>query len=103
MNENNIKIVIDDIEYDTFSITSFEKKKKWKQPDDRIITSIIPGTIVEIFVHEGNNVHEGDSMLVIEAMKMNNQIKFERNGVVDKILVKPGDIVSRGQQMIILK
>ena len=103
MNDNNIKFVVDDVEYETYSIKSFEKRKKWSQPDDRRITSIIPGTIVEVFINNGDEVNEGDAMLVIEAMKMNNQIKFERNGIVDKILVKPGDIVSRGQEMIILK
>ncbi|MDD3740303.1 MAG: acetyl-CoA carboxylase biotin carboxyl carrier protein subunit [Bacteroidales bacterium] len=103
MNENNIKFVIDDVEYETNSIKSFDKRKKWTQPDDRRIKSIIPGTIVEVFVNNGDEVNEGDAMLVIEAMKMNNQIKFERNGIVDKILVKPGDIVSRGHEMIILK
>lgn len=103
MSDNNIKFVIDDVEYDTNSIKSFEKRKKWSQPDDRRIRSIIPGTIVEVFVNNGDSINDGDPMLVIQAMKMNNQIKFERKGIVDKILVKPGDIVSRGQEMIILK
>ena len=103
MNDNNIKITIDDIQYETSSIASFEKKKKWIRPDERIISSIIPGTVVEISVKNGDPVKEGDSMLVIEAMKMNNQIKFDKKGIVDQVLVKPGDIISKGQNMIILK
>lgn len=103
MTENNLKMIIDETEYSTNSTPSFDKKKKWSHPDDRNVKSIIPGTIVEIFVKEGQSVLDGGQMLVIEAMKMNNQIKFGRNGVIDKILVKPGDIVTKGQNLIILK
>ena len=103
MTEFNLKINIDGTEYLTNSTPSYERKMKWSHPDDRIVTSIIPGTIVEILVKEGQSVVDGGAMLVIEAMKMNNQIKFERSGMVDKILVKPGDIVTKGQSLIILK
>jgi biotin carboxyl carrier protein len=103
MSETNIIMNIDGTDYTTNTTPSFERKKKWAHPDDRIVTSIIPGTIVEIFVKENESVQDGGAMLVIEAMKMNNQIKFGRNGIVDKILVKPGDIVTKGQSLMILK
>lgn len=98
-----ITIIIDDAEYTTYSTPAFDRTPKWEHPDDRNIAAIIPGTIVEIFVKEGDKVSDGGAMLVIEAMKMNNQIKFGRDGIVDKILVKPGDIVSKGQNLMILK
>jgi len=103
MNENIIKMIIDETEYSTHSTPSFDKKQKWEHPDDRIVKSIIPGTIVEVFVKEGDKVVDGAAMLVIEAMKMNNQIKFGRSGVVDKILVKKGDVVTKGHHLITLK
>ncbi|MDL2262562.1 acetyl-CoA carboxylase biotin carboxyl carrier protein subunit [Bacteroidales bacterium OttesenSCG-928-I21] len=104
MNENKkIVITIDDSNYTSFSTPAYEKKAKWKKPDDRNITAIIPGTVTEIFVKEGDKVIAGDNMLVIEAMKMNNQILFEKTGIVDKVLVKKGEIVSKGQVIVVLK
>lgn len=104
MNEKeSIKIVIDEVEYTTYSTPSFDKKQKWSHPDERIITSIIPGTIVDVFVKEGDKVKEGDQMLIIEAMKMNNRINFAMPGTIDKIHIKPGDIVSKGRVLIVMK
>lgn len=104
MNENRkLKMIVDEVEYETYSTPSFDKKQKWSQPDDKIILSIIPGTIVEILVKEGDKVKAGDAMLVIEAMKMNNKINFLKGGIIDKVLVKPGDIVAKNQELIVLK
>jgi biotin carboxyl carrier protein len=104
MDENKkINIKIDDSEYSSYSTPVYEKKTKWEKPDERNITAIIPGTIVDIFVKEGDEVKTGDNMLVIEAMKMNNQILFERDGIVGKILVSKGDVVSKGQIIVVLK
>lgn len=103
--EENKKIIIkiDDSEYSTCSIPTYERKEKWEMPDDRNIKAIIPGTIVDIYVKEGSKVKKGDNMLVIQAMKMNNQILFNRDGIVDKILVSSGSIISKGQTLVVLK
>ncbi len=101
--KNNLKIRIDDVEYQTFSTPAFDKKQKWQQVNDKVICSIIPGTIVEVFVKPKDIVKSNEPMLIIEAMKMNNKINFTQNGVVDKVLVKPGDIVAKNQELIILK
>ncbi len=99
----NISVQIDDEVYETHSTIAFDKKKKWICPDDRIIKSIIPGTIIDVVVNEGQKVDEGDIILIIEAMKMNNRIAFTHSGVVDKVFVSTGDIVARGQDLISLK
>ncbi len=101
--QKKIIIKVDESEYTTYSTPAYDRIPKWEHPDDRYIAAIIPGTIVGISVKEGDAVSDGEPMLVIEAMKMNNQIKFGRSGIVDKILVKPGDIVSKGQNLMILK
>jgi len=98
-----ISIQIDDEVYETHSTVAFDRKEKWTLPDDRIIQSIIPGTIIEVDLKVGQKVEEGELMLIIEAMKMNNRLTFTRGGVVDKILVSSGDIVSRGQDLIVLR
>jgi len=51
----------------------------------------MPGLVRSISVAEGNDVKAGDTLAVIEAMKMENVLRAERDGVVKKIFAKPGD------------
>ena len=101
--KKNIELNIDETKYSTYSTPAYQKTVDWKPADHREVTAIIPGTVIEIKVNVGDVVVEGDDMLVIEAMKMNNQIKFPVDGTVDKIIVTNGDIVTKGQILIVLK
>ncbi|OCW56456.1 acetyl-CoA carboxylase biotin carboxylase subunit [Hoeflea olei] len=51
----------------------------------------MPGLIVSIAVNEGDEVQEGQTLAVVEAMKMENVLKAERKAIVSRIAVKPGD------------
>lgn len=95
-----ININIDQTDYKTFSTPSFEKNSNWKKAKECEIKTIIPGTVIDVFVKEGDKVHEGDRMLTIEAMKMNNVFYFDKDAVVKKVFVKPSDIVAKGQMLI---
>ncbi len=101
--KKNIELNIDETSYSTYSTPAYQKTLDWKPNNYREVTAIIPGTIIEIKVKVGDVVSEGDEMLVIEAMKMNNQLKFPTKGTVDKIVVSNGDIVAKGKVLIILK
>ncbi|WP_372837991.1 acetyl-CoA carboxylase biotin carboxylase subunit [Phaeovulum sp.] len=63
-----------------------------KLPPDtsRFLLCPMPGLIVKISVVEGQEVHEGQPLATVEAMKMENILKAERKGVVKKITAKPG-------------
>ncbi|MDO7977191.1 biotin/lipoyl-binding protein [Oceanotoga sp. DSM 15011] len=67
------------------------------------ILAPLPGVILDILVNEGQQINKGDKLLVIEAMKMENDIQSEYSGIIDKILVKKGDSVDGDQPVIILK
>jgi propionyl-CoA carboxylase alpha chain len=54
----------------------------------------MPGLVVSIAVGEGQEVKAGETLAVVEAMKMENVLRAERDGVVAKIGVKPGDTVA---------
>ena len=56
----------------------------------------LPGTITDVKVQVGQMVGTGDTVLVLEAMKMQNNIEAEQSGQVTSILVKPGDTVMEG-------
>jgi len=57
------------------------------------IKSPLPGVIVKVFVKDGDTVNKNQNLFSLEAMKMENEIKAERDGVIGKILVTPGQSV----------
>ena len=60
----------------------------------------MPGLIVRVLVDSGQEVEAGDGMLVIEAMKMENELKAEGDGSVGQIHVKPGQTVDKGDLLV---
>jgi biotin carboxyl carrier protein len=62
----------------------------------------MPGTIFDIKVKEGDTVAAGDVVLVLEAMKMENEISAPVDGTVSQILVKTGESVNGGDVMIVI-
>lgn len=64
------------------------------------ISAPLPGTIFKIKVKEGDAVKKGDTVLIMEAMKMENNILAEKGGTIKKILVKEGDAVLQGDLLI---
>jgi pyruvate carboxylase len=67
------------------------------------IGASIPGTVLKVLVKEGEAVKEGQSLAVIEAMKMETNIVASANGTVEKVAVKEGSQVKTGQLVIKLK
>ncbi|MDD5694041.1 MAG: acetyl-CoA carboxylase biotin carboxyl carrier protein subunit [Bacteroidales bacterium] len=63
----------------------------------------IPGRIFRINIKEGDQIRKGDVVLVIDAMKMENNILSKREGTVKKILVKLDDMVEAGTRLIELE
>ena len=66
------------------------------------VTAPIPGAIKEVFVQEGDSVKAGQAVLIMEAMKMENQVQSAAEGVVREVKVQPGDSVSQGQVLIVI-
>ena len=60
----------------------------------------MPGLIVTVPVSEGQEVKTGDVLLILESMKMQNELKSPRDGVVGRIHVAAGDSVEQRQKML---
>ena len=60
----------------------------------------LPGTIIELKVNEGDKVNVGDVVLVLEAMKMQNNIESEYSGTVTSITIKQGETVMEGAVLL---
>ena len=62
----------------------------------------LPGTIMQIFVHQGDNVKKGDKLLMYEAMKMENNLLAEADGTITAINCRQGDNVLQGDVLIVI-
>lgn len=67
------------------------------------ITSPLPGIVMSIAVQEGDTIHKGQVLFVLEAMKMENSIQSDYDGLVAKVLVQPGAQVLQGATLIEIK
>ena len=61
------------------------------------------GTIVKVIVNVGDEVEAGQALLVLEAMKMENQISSESGGTVAEVRVSAGESVSTGDVLVIIE
>jgi acetyl-CoA/propionyl-CoA carboxylase biotin carboxyl carrier protein len=61
------------------------------------------GTIVKIHHKAGDTVHEGDAVCVLEAMKMENEIKAPVGGEIVDLRVQPGDTVASGAVLMVIR
>ena len=64
------------------------------------INSPLPGTVIKIFVREGDTVKVGQKLMILEAMKMENNIDSDKDGKVVSIPVRPGQSVMEGDTLI---
>ena len=67
------------------------------------ITAPMQGTVIKVLVTEGQTVAQGDAVLVLEAMKMENQIQADKAGTVSKINCKAGDTVGSGDVLLVIE
>lgn len=67
-----------------------------------VITSPMPGNILKINVTQGQKVNEGDLLIVLEAMKMENEISATKSGTVAQINVTKGAVVETGTPLVVI-
>jgi glutaconyl-CoA decarboxylase len=63
----------------------------------------MPGKIVDVFVEPGDKVDAGDVVLILEAMKMENELRAPKKATVKSVLVKKADPVAGGQLLVTLE
>ena len=67
------------------------------------VVAPLPGTINEIKVKVGDKVNAGDTVVILEAMKMQNNIEAETSGTITSINVNKGDAVMEGETLVTIK
>ncbi len=86
------------------SLGEFQKDsgsgKREKASKEGHVTTTMPGNIVDVLVKEGDQVSAGDPVLVIEAMKMETEVKASTSGKVAAVHIKKGDRVTPGEILV---
>jgi biotin carboxyl carrier protein len=71
-------------------------------PSEDVATAPMPGSVISVAVGGGDAVVAGQQLLVIESMKMQNEIVAARDGVVERVHVEVGDTFDRGAPLVAL-
>jgi biotin carboxyl carrier protein len=84
----------------TLSVPDARASRRKSSRSGGDLTAQMPGQVVETLVSDGESVVSGQTLVILEAMKMEIRIAAPADGVVKKVLVSQGDIVDRGQPLI---
>jgi len=95
--------VVNTAQYYTLHTKKFGMRKKWQAINPNEVLSIIPGTVLDIFVQTGQKVEEGQPLLKYEAMKMETTVDMPFAGIIKEILVAIGDRIKKDQVMILIE
>ena len=66
------------------------------------VTTPLPGTILDVFVNVGDSVKAGQTVVLLEAMKMENNIEADVDGTVKEVKVRKGDSVLEGDVLVVI-
>ena len=75
-------------------------KEKCEPTNQGHIGATMPGSVLDVLVEVGEQVHKGDALLITEAMKMETTIYSKRDGVVKRVLAKSGEAIQSGDLLI---
>ena len=99
MKDNNWEVSINGKKFKVESEATIKPKKRHKpsirkdQMGSGVVSSAIPGKVVSILVLEGDEVKQGEVVLILEAMKMQNEIKAPLSGLIKKVSCTTGQRV----------
>ena len=79
------------------------RKKGHTDEGETVIASPMPGKVVKILVKVGDEVKKNDTVVIVEAMKMQSEYKVSKDRIIKEICVKEGDTVTSKQPLIIVE
>ena len=86
--------------YETRLTARHAARKPYEKKDPRLVKAVIPGVVAEVRAAAGDKVKQGDTLLVLEAMKMLNRIASQLDGKIKAFHVAAGDKVTKGQVLV---
>ena len=81
-------------------VKSFDLRKPDSHQNNSELTAPLPGTVIEVFVKEGDIIEAGQVIVIIEAMKMKNSIRSTRAGKISEVLTSVNQTVAHKQVLV---
>ena len=107
--QNKYEILFNDISY-TFTVETPFSMQRLKvlstgkgKAEKESLKAPMPGKIIDVLVREGSNVLRGEPLMILEAMKMQNEIQSPVNGKIIRVLAKPNSNVMKDDMLIEIK
>jgi len=99
-NEHEVTLVDRTIRVELTDPLALRRGREDESTDSGSVRAMMPGRIVRLMVSEGSAVKKGAGLLILEAMKMENEVLSPRDGVVGRIFVAAGDTVEGGAELL---
>lgn len=96
-------LIVQGAKYPTYLTRKFRNRKVWQPHNPNLITAFIPGTIIDVMAKTGQRVKAGQSILILEAMKMHNNVLMPFDGEIVKIFVQRDEIIPKNHVMVEIK
>lgn len=96
-------LIIQGAVYKTTFTKKFENRVNYESPNENLVYSFLPGTILDIFIKTKQKVKEGETLLLLEAMKMENQIRMPFDGEIVKIHIQKGEVIPNRHLILEIK
>ena len=96
-------LIIQRAVYKTTFTRKFEERVTWEAPNENKLYAFMPGRIIDIFVKPKQKLKEGETILLLEAMKMQNQVRMPFDGEIVHINVKRDEVIPNRHLLIEVK
>lgn len=80
-----------------------EQKKEVPSGEGQVVKAPMAGTILSVKVNVGDKINVGDTLAILEAMKLENEVKSQVSGVVAEVKVSKGTAVKNGDPILVVK
>lgn len=94
---------VDGADYRTRLTAKYARRRPYERRDPRLVRAFFPGEVRRILVEPGQRVRRGEGLLVLEAMKMQNEVTAAADGVVRRVAVTPPQKVAKGELLVELE